>query len=84
MASIQYKDKVIDVKDGDDLTKACEEVGVPFACHSGVCGSCRIEILEGEDNLTELSEMEQELGMSKTERFACQCKIKKGHVKFEY
>ncbi len=38
----------------DSLLDICEkvaEVALPFGCRSGTCGSCRIEILSGKNNL---------------------------------
>ena len=84
MASIEYEGKVTEVPDGDELQETCEDMGVPFACTSGICGTCMIDIVEGEDNLTELTEMETDLGMDKTQRLACQCKIKSGNVKIRF
>jgi ferredoxin len=42
-----------------------------------------IDVLDGEDNLSELTEQEKDLMRNKKHRLACQCKIKKGEVKFE-
>lgn len=72
------------VTDGEDIQKACKEFGVPIGCGIGVCGVCSIEIMSGEENLSDLTE--QELDMSKDEknRLACQCQIKSGKVKFKF
>jgi ferredoxin len=82
MATIICDDKEYAVPDMSPLRGICEdELDVAFGCNSGYCGICQIEILEGEDNLDDLTEAEQDLGMSKHTRFACQCKIKSGRVK---
>ena len=70
----------IEVTDGKSIRPACEELGVPFCCKEGLCGSCAIDIVEGEDNLNGLTENEKILGRDKKHRLACQCKIKKGNV----
>ena len=75
------KSKVIEVKDGESIVEACTELGVPFSCEEGYCGSCVIDVVEGEENLSELTEDEENLGMDRTRRLACQCKIKEGKVR---
>lgn len=84
MATIEYEDQKITVADDSEMQQPCEDLGVPFACTSGICGTCMIDIVEGEDNLTDLSEMEEDLGMEKCQRLACQCRIKSGTVKIRF
>ena len=43
-----------------------------------------IDIVEGQENLSELTQEEKDMGMNKTRRLACQCKIKSGNVKIKY
>jgi len=73
-----------EVKDGDYIQDACEKLGVNFACSSGMCGSCQIKILEGEDNLSDLTQEEKEIDLNKKSRLACQCKIKSGKVVIDF
>ena len=85
MATIEIDGQKKEVKDGAPIADACEELGVPFACKDGVCGTCKVDVLEGADNLSQLTGQEKEMdGMDKTHRLACQCKIKKGTVKLSY
>ena len=84
MPKIKTETEEKEVKSGGSIIEACEEMGVPFGCSDGICGSCRIEIVEGEDNLTPLTEQEKEFNMDKKTRLACQCKIKKGDVKIQF
>ncbi len=71
-----------EVEDGEPLHEACEEAGVPFACTEGVCGTCVIEVVEGMENLSPLTQEEKDfLGEQTKERLACQCKMKSGKVK---
>lgn len=83
MAKITQGDKEMLVTDGDSIMQACDSLGVPFSCHVGTCGVCKIEIIKGKENLSELTEEEKELGMDEDNRLACQCKIKKGEVKIK-
>jgi len=86
MAKIIFSDngKSINVKDKTPIKEVCKEFGIPFSCEDGICGTCMIDIIEGEDNLSELTQEEKDMGMNKTKRLACQCKIKKGIVKIKY
>lgn len=71
--------KEFDIEDNASIIPACEEVGIPFACTEGVCGTCVIEVLEGKDNLSEYTQEEEDfLGEQENERLACQCKLKSG------
>lgn len=73
-----------EIQDGELMRDACEELGVPFACKEGICGSCMIDIAEGEENLSELTQEEKDLARDKKHRLACQCKIKSGLVKINF
>lgn len=72
-----------EVVDGEVAWDESEELGVAFGCQDGRCGSCRVEIVEGSENLSELTKNELDAGMNDQEpyRFMCQCKIKSGLVK---
>ena len=76
--------KEVEIKDGDKIRDACEELGVPFCCREGVCGTCMIDITEGAENLSKVNEQEEWLGRDQKHRLACQCKIKKGQVKVKF
>ena len=75
--------KAIEVADGNSIVEACTELGVPFSCEDGYCGTCVIDIVEGEENLSELTDDEENLGMDRTRRLACQCRIKEGEVRIK-
>lgn len=73
-----------EIPDGTQIADICEKSGVPFSCNSGVCGTCQIEVLEGAENLGELNQEEQDLGMDRNNRLGCQCVLKQGIVKITY
>ncbi len=84
MAKIVLNDRVEEVTDGSKVKEAAERLGIPFGCKQGICGTCKIEILEGSDNLNELNEQEEYFGdRDKKHRLACQCSILKGTVKIK-
>lgn len=75
----------IELNDGSPIKEVCEEMGIPFACEEGICGTCIIEIVEGKENLTPMTEEELDfLGEQNIERLACQCRIQKGCVKIKF
>ncbi|OGX36347.1 MAG: hypothetical protein A3G91_05720 [Omnitrophica WOR_2 bacterium RIFCSPLOWO2_12_FULL_50_9] len=84
MARLIIDDKEYELPDNARIDAVCEKTGIPFSCNSGVCGTCQIEVLEGEDNLNGLNEEENDLGMDRRHRLSCQCRIKGGTVKITY
>lgn len=76
----------IELEEGGTIAEACEEAGVPFACTEGVCGTCVIEIKEGQENLSRPTQEELDFLGDGTcdERLACQCRIKSGNVKISF
>lgn len=76
----------VELPDDSPIAEACEEAGVPFACSEGVCGTCVIEVKEGQENLSPPTQEEEDfLGASShNERLACQCRIKKGKVRISF
>ncbi len=86
MAKIIFSDdgKKVEIKNGEQIKDACEKLGVPFSCTQGICGTCMIDVVEGQENLSELTQEEKDMGRDKAHRLACQCKIKSGVVKIKY
>ncbi|MEI7999189.1 MAG: 2Fe-2S iron-sulfur cluster-binding protein [Candidatus Omnitrophota bacterium] len=84
MAKLHIDNNEYEVPDGNQIAEICENVGIPFSCNSGVCGSCQIEVLEGAENLNELNQEELDLSLDRTHRLGCQCKILGGVVKVTY
>jgi len=75
-----------ELPNGGDIKKVCDEnFGIPFGCEDGICGTCRIKVVEGANNLTPKNQKEEDmLPNEPNERLACQCKINQGVVKIEY
>jgi len=84
MATVEMDGNTEEVQDGEKIKDACEKLGVPFGCEDGACGVCNIEIVEGKENLSELTDSEKTFGMTEESRLACQCRIKGGNVKLKY
>lgn len=79
MAKIKYKDIEKEIPEDGSIIEACEELSIPFGCENGICGTCRIELASGEENLNEKTENEKDItGDDPKVRLACQCKLKKG------
>lgn len=51
--SIKDTDKTVEVNNGEILYDSLYDRGVelPHGCLSGSCGACRVEVLEGQENL---------------------------------
>jgi len=81
MATIDVDGQTTEVNGGDSLIAPCQELGIAFGCTQGRCGTCRVTVLEGMENLTDRTDAEIEMGLDDDERLACQCKIQGGTVK---
>ncbi|MBS3136442.1 (2Fe-2S)-binding protein [Candidatus Woesearchaeota archaeon] len=84
MAKIIVEGQGKEVPDGGQIKEAAKELGVIFGCEDGLCGTCMVEVDEGQDNLSELTEAEKNMGVDGKNRLACQCRIKSGAVKLKY
>ncbi|MCA9405415.1 MAG: (2Fe-2S)-binding protein [Candidatus Omnitrophica bacterium] len=84
MAKLIIDNDEFEIPDGEQIAEVCENAGIPFSCNSGVCGTCQIEIIEGAENLNELNDEENDLGMDQNNRLSCQCRINGGTVKVTY
>jgi ferredoxin len=63
MHKVSFKDKnlVFEVKENEIIFDALDNAGekLPHGCLAGSCGACRIEIIEGSENLKPPTEVEQ-------------------------
>jgi ferredoxin len=72
--------KLVDAPEGGDLVDLCDRVfgPVPFSCRSATCGTCHVEVLEGQELLEPPGEKERELlqvlRARPNERLACQAR----------
>jgi len=81
---ISKRGRAVSLEDGAEIRDACENLGVKFSCRNGLCGTCMIDVLEGEENLSPLTEAEKLLKRDKKNRLACQCRIEKGDIKIDF
>lgn len=84
MAVLIIDQKEYPLKDGSPIAEICEQAGVPFSCHSGVCGTCQIEIVDGQENLNPVNQSEDDMGMDRNNRLCCQSVIRHGRVTITY
>lgn len=84
MALVTYENKTIEIPDGSSIKETCKELGVPFSCQNGTCGTCIVEIIKGKENLSPMNEKEKLLGLDETHRLSCQCKIKSGEIIIDF
>lgn len=74
------------VPEGGALVDVCDDLRapIPFSCKSANCGTCRVDILEGGDELLPPKDDELDLldifgaGAGSGVRLACQVKMKPG------
>ncbi|MBN1169490.1 2Fe-2S iron-sulfur cluster binding domain-containing protein [Candidatus Micrarchaeota archaeon] len=90
MAEVEIKNegKTVEIPDGSLLGELEGKCAILFACKTGSCGSCKVRVVEGMENLEPPNEAEkiglETFGTDSKERLLCQCKIKKGKVTIEY
>ncbi len=84
MAKLILNDDEMNVEEHTKIVETLEEAGVPIGCSNGVCGTCEVEVLEGMENLNEITEEEEDLGMEGNKRLGCQCEISSGTVVMDY
>ncbi len=83
MGTITLKESAESIKllDGQGIQGVCAELGISFGCRKGVCGTCKVKVLEGGANLTKYSALEEEYFCELTDaRLACQCYLISGDV----
>jgi ferredoxin len=83
MAKIRFEGEEREVEDGSRIQEACEDMGMPFGCTDGLCGTCRCTVVSGMENLEPMNEKEEDMDLLEGERLACQLFIKSGEVTFE-
>jgi len=90
MAQVEIKNdgKTVEVPDGSLLSELDGKCSVLFACKAGSCGSCKVKVLKGMENLEPPSEEEKAglatFGTAKNERLLCVARIKSGKIVIEY
>jgi ferredoxin len=80
MPKITIDGKSKELASGDTILASCEDLGVPFGCQAGSCGTCVIVVESGMENLEPKNDLEDDLGLKDNERLACQAKIQDGEV----
>ena len=84
MAILRSSHNQIELPSNSRIKEYAEELGVPFGCTQGLCGTCQIEIIEGQENLAPLTLEEQDMQRDQNNRLACQCIIKNGSVTIKW
>lgn len=90
MAQVEIKNDgtTVEVPDGSLLAELDGKCSVLFACKAGNCGSCKVKVLEGMDNLEPPDELEkaglETFATADNERLLCVAKIKSGKIVVEY
>ncbi|MBK1701243.1 2Fe-2S iron-sulfur cluster-binding protein [Thiococcus pfennigii] len=82
-ANITFDDigKTVSVPAGTRVIEVSERIGagILYGCREGDCGTCMMQVLEGRDNLTEPSVLEEKVLRENManghDRLACQAQI---------
>jgi ferredoxin len=73
-------EKRVDVPEGGEVVDICDHhfAPIPFSCRSASCGTCQVEVLEGEELLEPPNEAEAELlpFLGGKGRLACQARVR--------
>jgi ferredoxin len=73
-------EKRIEVPEGGDIVDIADQhfAPIPFSCRSASCGTCQVEVLEGEDLLEPQNDAERDLIplLGGKGRLACQARVK--------
>ncbi len=80
MATIRFEGRDAEVADGTKILRTAEELGLPFGCQDGICGTCMSTVLQGMENLEVRNEKELDMDIPDDQRLVCQCVIKSGLV----
>ena len=88
MASIYFKPDNIthEIEDGSQLIDICDELAVSlsFGCTEGSCGVCELTVVDGNQNLSKITDEEKEYllpeDLQAGMRLGCQLKIRRGDV----
>ncbi len=84
MAKVIAESGEVEIPDGSPIINACEQLGVPFGCRAGQCGTCVITIEDGYTNLEPKNSLEEDMGLGDNQRLACQARIKSGEIKIRW
>jgi len=84
MPKITLNGKEIEFPKDENPYSEFEKLGMDFSCHNGVCGTCKMKVLKGMENINQKTEMENEFPLDDNERLGCQCHKITGDIVVEY
>jgi len=92
MACIYFRPDNIthEIEDGSPLIDICDEIDVSltFGCTEGTCGVCELTVMDGNKNLSKITDEEKEYllpeDLQAGMRLGCQLKVRKGNVTFTW
>ena len=84
MSKIKLNGKETEIFENENPYSKFEELGVNFSCFNGICGTCKMKVKKGMENINPKTEEEGEFPLAEDERLACQCHKLKGDIGVEY
>jgi ferredoxin len=84
MPKIKFNDKDAEIQEGENPHETFEKLGMDFSCENGVCGTCKMKVLSGMENINQKTDEENDFPLDDDERLGCQCRELAGDVEIEY
>ena len=80
MAILRFDGEERELPDNTRILDTAEDLGMPFGCTDGLCGTCICTVVQGMENLSPKNDKEDDMDLAENQRLACQCVIKSGVV----
>src|SRR5690606_25978957 len=80
MAILKFEGQLAEIPNGERILPFAEDLGMPFGCTDGLCGTCRCTVVSGAKNLPPRNDKEEDMDLDDGERLACQLVILQGEV----
>lgn len=82
MPKVTFKDDdlTVEAEHGANLRDVAQAEGssIPFGCEQGICGTCLVNVVQGDENLSDVEDQEKEtlsaMGAEPGQRLTCQCR----------
>ena len=84
MPKITVNGKTAEIAEGENPSDTFEKLGMDFSCYNGICGTCKMKVKSGMENINEKTEEEEEFPLEEGERLGCQCHKLTGDIEVEY
>jgi len=84
MPKITLNGKTAEIPEDTNPYDTFEKLGMDFSCCNGICGTCKMKVNSGMENINKKTEPEEEFPLEDNERLGCQCHKLSGNIEVEY